>query len=315
MSKILVIGAGGQVGTELVLALRAEYGLNEVIATDIRPAEGKLTEGPFELLDAMDAEAVRDAVERFGVRTVYLMAAMLSATAEKMPMKAWQLNMDSLFHVLELAKEGLIDRVFWPSSIAVFGPDSQKVLAPQKGLMEPTTIYGISKSAGELLCRYYHQRYGVDVRSVRYPGLIGYRSKPGGGTTDYAVHIFHHAIQQGTYECFLSPDRTLPMMYMDDAIEATIGIMKAYSGSIKERTSYNIAAMSFSPAELASAIQSSLPRFTIRYSPDERDALARTWPDSIDDSSAREDWGWKPRFDLESLVGVMLQGLSTPEEA
>jgi len=315
MSKILVIGAGGQVGTELVLALRAEYGLNEVIATDIRPAEGKLTEGPFELLDAMDAEVVRDAVERYGVRTVYLMAAMLSATAEKMPMKAWQLNMDSLFHVLELAKEGLIDRVFWPSSIAVFGPDSQKVLAPQKGLMEPTTIYGISKSAGELLCRYYHQRYGVDVRSVRYPGLIGYRSKPGGGTTDYAVHIFHHAIQQGTYECFLSPDRTLPMMYMDDAIEATIGIMKAPSENIKERTSYNIAAMSFSPAELASAIQSSLPRFTIRYSPDERDALARTWPDSIDDSSAREDWGWKPRFDLESLVGVMLQGLSTPEEA
>jgi nucleoside-diphosphate-sugar epimerase len=284
------------------------HGKDNVISSDIKPCPLPNL-GPCVTIDATDGPAIRKVVEEYEVKQVYLMAAMLSATGEKFPLQAWQLNMQSLIHVLELARENIIDKVFWPSSIAVFGPDTPRVDTPQKTIMEPGTMYGISKSSGELWCRYYHQRYGVDVRSVRYPGLIGYKALPGGGTTDYAVHIFHEALAKGSYECFLSEGRRLPMMYMEDAIKATLDIMQAPAEQIKQRTSYNIAAFSFTPIELASAIRTHLPSFEISYAPDERDALAASWPESIDDSEARQDWGWDPEYGLGRMVETMLSGI------
>jgi len=305
MKKILVIGAAGQVGVQLVTALRTKHGVEQVIASDLRANDGSIA-APYHQLDATDEQSIRACIIEHRVTDVYLMAAMLSATAEMYPMKAWKLNMDSLFIVLEAAKEGLIKRIFWPSSIAVFGPDSTKVSSPQQGVLEPTTVYGISKSVGEDWCAYYFRRYGVDVRSLRYPGLIGWQSKPGGGTTDYAVHIFYSAAEQGKYTCFLSPGRRLPMMHMDDAIRATIELMEAPSEHLRVRRAYNLSGMDFTPAELAEEIQTHLPEFEIDYALDSRDEIARSWPESIDDSPARNDWGWKPRFDLKSLVKDMM---------
>jgi nucleoside-diphosphate-sugar epimerase len=307
--RILVIGAGGQVGTELVSELRKMHGADQVVASDIREINSNGLEGPFVILNALDQEAVKKTVLEYKVSTVYLMAAMLSATGEQHPDKAWELNMQSLFHVLDLAKDGLIKRIFWPSSIAVFGPTSPKFNTPQSCVMEPTTVYGISKLAGEHWCDYYHSKYGVDVRSIRYPGLIGSKSAPGGGTTDYAVHIFHEALSTGTYSCFLSQDRALPMMHMEDAVKATIQLMEADPATLSIRRSYNLSGLSFSPKQLASELKKHLPDFRIKYKPDFRDQLAASWPESIDDSVAQEDWDWNSSFDLARLTSHMLDEL------
>lgn len=309
--RILIIGASGQIGTELTAFLRKKYGKDNVIASDIVESNPELMQsGPFELLDAMDYKAVEDVVVRNDINDVYLMAAMLSATAEKFPMKAWELNMNSLFNVLNLAKDKKIERIFWPSSIAVFGPTTPKTKTPQRTIMEPSTVYGISKQAGERWCEYYHKRYGVDVRSIRYPGLISYSALPGGGTTDYAVDIYHKALEQKSYECFLNAETTLPMMYMDDAIVATTKIMDADSRNITVRGGYNIAAFSFNPAEIANSIRVHIPEFNITYSPDFRQSIADSWPHSIDDSSAQNDWGWKHSYSLEQMTEIMLKNLA-----
>ncbi|MBA3900011.1 MAG: NAD-dependent epimerase/dehydratase family protein [Bacteroidetes bacterium] len=309
--KILVIGSSGQIGTELVEKLREMYGSSNVIASDINlPSIETIEKGPFEQLDVMDKEKLQEIVSRNGVTQIYLLAALLSATAEKNPAFGWKLNMESLFHVLDLAKEGKIKKVYWPSSIAVFGPTTLKSNTPQYSIAEPSTVYGISKLAGERWCEYYNQKFGVDVRGLRYPGLIGYKSAPGGGTTDYAVDIFHKAIKYGTYECFLSEDTKLPMMYMSDAIKATVDIMEAPAEDVKIRSSYNLCAMSFSPKEIAEEIKKHIPGFTITYKPDFRQAIADSWPQSIDDSYARKDWGWKHQYGLEEMVEDMLKNLS-----
>ena len=308
--RILIIGACGQIGTELTLKLRENHGNDQVIASDIREgAEELMQSGPFELLNATDEPHIREVIEKYEVKEVYLMAAMLSATAEKAPMKAWDLNMDSLFHILNLAKEGKIDKIFWPSSIAVFGPTTPKDATPQTTIMEPTTVYGISKQTGERWCEYFHRKFGVDVRSIRYPGIISYKTLPGGGTTDYAIEIFHEAIKKGEYTSFLAKDAALPMMYMDDAIKATIDIMEAPAEKIKVRSSYNLAAISFTPEVLAKEIQKHLGNFEISYDPDFRQSIAESWPSSIDDSAAREDWGWDHAFDLEKMTTTMLDGV------
>ena len=308
--KILIIGASGQIGSELALKLRELYGNENVIASDIKiGGDDLMKSGPFEILDATDEEKIKEVVDKYAITDVYLMAAMLSATGEKMPMKAWELNMNSLFIVLNLAKEKKIKKVFWPSSIAVFGPSSPKENTPQTTLMEPTTVYGMSKQAGERWCEYYFKKFGVDVRSIRYPGIISYKTLPGGGTTDYAIEIFHEALKSGNYTSFLSEDTSLPMMFMDDAIKATIDIMGAPSEKVKVRTSYNLSAMSFTPKELAKAIKTELPEFEIAYNPDFRQEIADSWPSSIDDTAAREDWGWKHEYDLKKLTTTMLKGL------
>ncbi len=308
--RILIIGASGQIGTELSVRLRSVYGNYKVIASDIIVGdEEMMKEGYFEILDAMDYEAVEDIIMRNEITDVYLMAAMLSATAEKFPMKAWNLNMNSLFNVLNLAKEGKIEKVFWPSSIAVFGPTTPTIKTPQKAIMEPSTVYGISKQTGERWCEYYYNNYGVDVRSIRYPGLISYTTIPGGGTTDYAVDIFHKALKHGKYISFLNAETTLPMMYMDDAINATIGIMKAPKDSIRIRSSYNLAAMSFNPKEIAESIKKHIPEFEISYEPDFRQKIADSWPQSIDDSDARNDWGWKHSYSLDEMTKIMIENL------
>jgi len=308
--RILIIGASGQIGTELSVRLRSVYGNYKVIASDIIVGdEEMMKEGYFEILDAMDYEAVKDIIMRNEITDVYLMAAMLSATAEKFPMKAWNLNMNSLFNVLNLAKEGKIEKVFWPSSIAVFGTTTPKIKTPQKAIMEPSTIYGISKQTGERWCEYYYNNYGVDVRSIRYPGLISYTTIPGGGTTDYAVDIFHKALKHGKYISFLNAETTLPMMYMDDAINATIGIMKAPKDSIRIRSSYNLTAMSFNPKEIAESIKKHIPEFEISYEPDFRQKIADSWPQSIDDSDARNDWGWKHSYSLDEMTKIMIENL------
>ncbi len=308
--RIFVIGAGGQIGTELVEKLRQTYGVDTVLASDIKRASQSVKEnGLYEDLDVLDGERMLELVKKYNVKQVYLLAALLSATAEQKVKSAWKLNMDGLFNVLDLAKDGLIDKVYWPSSIAVFGPTTPRQNTPQQTVMEPNTVYGISKLAGERWCEYYHQKFGVDVRSIRYPGLIGYKSDPGGGTTDYAVHIFHQAILNGTYESFLAESTYLPMMYMPDAIRATIGIMEAPSDSIKVRSSYNMAGMSFSPKELALEIKKHIPDFTISYKPDSRQAIADSWPASIDDSVAQKDWGWKADYDLSSMVKDMIENI------
>lgn len=308
--RILIIGASGQIGTELSVRLRSVYGNYKVIASDIIVGdEAMMKEGYFEILDAMDYEAVEDIIMRNEITDVYLMAAMLSATAEKFPMKAWNLNMNSLFNVLNLAKEGKIEKVFWPSSIAVFGPTTPTIKTPQKAIMEPSTVYGISKQTGERWCEYYYNNYGVDVRSIRYPGLISYTTIPGGGTTDYAVDIFHKALKHGKYISFLNAETTLPMMYMDDAINATIGIMKAPKDSIRIRSSYNLSAMSFNPKEIAESIKKHIPEFEISYEPDFRQKIADSWPQSIDDSDARNDWGWKHSYSLDEMTKIMIENL------
>ena len=307
---ILILGACGQIGTELTMELRTKHGADTVIASDIREGNAALMEsGPFEILDATNYEAIEDVVMHYEIDEVYLMAAMLSATAEKFPMRAWNLNMDSLFNVLNLAKEKKITKIFWPSSIAVFGPNTPKKKTAQHVVMEPSTVYGISKQSGERWCEYYFNKYGVDVRSVRYPGLISWKTMPGGGTTDYAVEIYHKALEKGTYECFLSKDTKLPMMYMDDAIRATIGLMESPAEDLKIRSSYNLGSMSFSPDEMASSIQSHIPGFTISYNPDFRQQIADSWPSSIDDSAAKNEWGWQPNFDLDSTTKEMLENL------
>ncbi len=308
--KILVVGACGQIGTELVLRLRKLHGAENVIASDIREANMQvLSDGPYEKLDATDMNAIEDICLHYEITEVYLMAAMLSATGEKFPKKAWDLNMGSLFNVLDIAKEGKVKKVFWPSSIAVFGHTTPKVDTPQQTIMEPATVYGISKQTGERWCEYYHKKYGVDVRSIRYPGLISWKTLPGGGTTDYAVEIFHKAIADRKYTCFLSKETMLPMMYMHDAITATIDIMSAPAENIKQRGAYNLSGMSFTPEDITSEIRKHIPEFTIDYEPDFRQAIADSWPGSIDDSHARRDWGWNVKYDLASTVKIMLEKL------
>jgi len=306
--KILVIGSSGQIGTELVQSLRKVYGTDNVVASDINPAN-QAKEGPFEIMDVMNTRQLGEIVTRHDVNQVYLLAALLSATAEKMPKLGWELNMQGLFNVLDLAKEKIIDRIYWPSSIAVFGPNTPRINTPQFTIMEPSTVYGISKQAGERWCEYYHKKFNVDVRSLRYPGLIGWQSSPGGGTTDYAVHIFHEALKTGTYECFLSENTTLPMMYMPDAIKATIGIMQADADKIKIRSSYNLAGFSFSPKQMAEEIKKHVPDFSISYKPDSRQQIADSWPQSIDASEASKNWGWKPDYDLKQMTDDMFMNL------
>jgi len=309
--RILIIGASGQIGTDLTIQLRAKFGNHKVIATDIRDDDGTLgKDGPFEVLDAMDYKAIEDVVIRYEITDVYLLAAMLSATAEKFPMRAWNLNMNSLFNVLNLAKDKKIKKVFWPSSIAVFGPTTPNKNTPQKTVMEPSTVYGISKQAGERWCEYYFNIYGVDVRSIRYPGLISYKTLPGGGTTDYAVDIYHKALKHQKYICFLSEKTTLPMMYIDDAIRATLTIMEAPKEAIKIRSSYNLAGISFNPKEITESIKKEITDFEISYAPDFRQAIADSWPQSIDDSEAQKDWGWKNSTSLEEMTSIMLKNLS-----
>lgn len=312
MSKsILIIGACGQIGTELTLALRKKHGADNVVASDIREGgDSLMNSGPFEILDATDYKAIENVVMYYEIDEVYLMAAMLSATAEKFPMRAWDLNMNSLFNVLNLAKDKKISKLFWPSSIAVFGPTTPKVNTPQKTVMEPSTVYGISKQSGERWCSYYHEKYGVDVRSLRYPGLISWKTLPGGGTTDYAVEIYHKALENKAYTSFLNKDTKLPMMFMDDAIRATISIMESDAENIKERSAYNLAAMSFTPVEIAESIQEHISDFEIAYEADFRQEIADSWPQSIDDSVATKDWGWKPEFDLKKTTTTMLKNLA-----
>ncbi|MCF8319785.1 MAG: L-threonine 3-dehydrogenase [Flavobacterium sp.] len=309
-TKILIIGACGQIGTELTQKLREIYGVENVIASDIRKLNiDVVNSGPFEVLNALDFNQIQHLVEVHQIDEVYLMAALLSATAEKNPAFAWDLNMNSLFHVLNLAKAGKIKKVFWPSSIAVFGPTTPRENTPQYTIMEPSTVYGISKQTGERWCEYYHNVYGVDVRSIRYPGLISWSSPPGGGTTDYAIDIFHKAIAKKKYDCFLSSETKMPMMYMDDAIAATIQIMQSPKEQVKIRSSYNLAAMSFTPTEIAKEIKKHIPEFEITYHPDFRQKIADSWPASIDDSAAREDWNWKHQFDISSMTKDMLDHL------
>ncbi|MEN9951595.1 MAG: hypothetical protein RLY85_2347 [Bacteroidota bacterium] len=308
--RILVIGASGQIGVELTLALRKIYGGANVVASDLRE-ENELLKGtgPYVSLDVMNKEMLHVQIIRQNITQVYLLAAILSATGEKNPPLAWNLNMQSLLNVLDIAKEEKLDRIYWPSSIAVFGPTSPKLDCPQQTIIEPTTVYGISKYAGEFWCNYFHQRYGVDVRSLRYPGLISYKSSPGGGTTDYAVEIFHAAREKGHYTSFLMAGTRLPMMYMPDAIRATIELMEAPAAKIKVRTSYNVAGMSFSPEEIAGEIEKHIPQFQMQYVPDYRQQIADSWPQSIDDSSARADWGWRPEYDLATMTTDMFQNL------
>ncbi|MEO7767954.1 MAG: NAD-dependent epimerase/dehydratase family protein [Ferruginibacter sp.] len=308
--KILVIGASGQIGVELTLALRKIYGNANVVASDLRE-ENELLKGtgPYVSMDVMNKEMLHVQVIRQNITQIYLLAAILSATGEKNPNLAWSINMQSLLNVLDIAKEEKLHKVYWPSSVAVFGPTSPKKNCPQQTVIEPITVYGISKYAGEFWCNYYHQRWGLDVRSIRYPGLISYKSAPGGGTTDYAVEIFHEALDEKKYECFLEEGTYLPMMYMPDAIRATIELMEAPQEKIKIRTAYNISAMSFSPKEIAVEIKKHIPEFSISYKPDYRQQIANSWPQSIDDRVARNDWGWHEEYDLEKMTKDMFENL------
>ncbi|MCB0450138.1 NAD-dependent epimerase/dehydratase family protein [Mariniflexile maritimum] len=306
-SKILIIGACGQIGSELTFKLRALYGDANVIASDINYSNLEIVNaGIFEIVDAQNYESIKSCVEKHKIDTIYLMAAMLSATGEKYPMKAWDLNVESLFHVLNLGRAKFVKKIFWPSSIAVFGPTTPKEFTPQYTIMEPTTVYGITKQVGERWCEYYNKKYGVDVRSLRYPGIISWKTLPGGGTTDYAVEIYHKAITHGNYECFLAEDTELPMMFMDDAIKATVDIMKAPKDAVKIRSSYNLSAISFTPKQIAESIKAQMPDFKITYAPDYRQEIANSWPKNINDSYARQDWKWKHQFNLEAITNEML---------
>lgn len=307
--KILIIGAGGQIGVELTLALREKYGADQVWATDIKEPHPLLKGGLFTQLDVMDAGAVQAFVQKEKITQIYLLAAILSATGEKNPLWAWDINMRSLLSILDICVQEKVTKLYWPSSIAVFGPTTPENNTPQKTVIEPSTVYGISKYAGELWCQYYYHKYGLDVRSIRYPGLISWKSAPGGGTTDYAIDIYIEALKSGHYTCFLGENTYLPMMYMDDAIRATIELMEAPKEAIKNRLSYNLGGISFSPKEIAASIQKHLPDFKIDYAPDFRQAIADSWPNSIDDTAAQQDWGWKHEFDLEGMTVAMLENL------
>ncbi len=310
MGKTIIIGAGGQIGTELTLALRNQYTKDQIIAADIKDnAPELIQDGPYIQLDILNREMVRSYIIDNHIETVYLLAALLSATAEKNPDFAWKLNMEGLFTILDLAKEGHVKKIFWPSSIAVFGPTTPANNTPQHTVMEPSTVYGISKQAGERWCEYYFNKFGVDVRSIRYPGLISYKSPPGGGTTDYAVDIFYKAKATGKFTCFLSKDTALPMMFMDDAIRATIQLMDAPADRLRIRSAYNLGGISFTPEEIASSIKKHLPAFEITYEPDFRQAIADSWPNSIDDSYAQQDWDWKLGFDMERMTREMLENI------
>ncbi len=302
--KILVIGANGQIGSVLTEALREKFGTANVIATDIRQVEGH--EGPFELLNVLDRATIAEIVSRHGITQIYHLAAILSAKGEQNPLQTWDINMGGLFNVFEVARETGVSKVFFPSSIAVFGADIPRKMTPQNAVLKPTTVYGMSKASGELWSQYYFQKFGLDVRSLRYPGVIGWQSNPGGGTTDYAVDIYHYAVREENYACFLSENTALPMIYMDDAIRATLELMDAPAENINERTSYNLAGMSFSPSEIAASIQTHFSKFEVNYAPDFRQKIAETWPESIDDSPARNDWHWQPKFDLASMTKDMI---------
>ncbi len=309
-TKILIIGASGQIGSELTIALRNIYGNDNVIASDLKEGTPELmNSGPFIKIDATHKNEIANCIEHHNVTDVYLMAALLSATAEKYPQLAWELNMNSLSHILELARDKKIKKIFWPSSIAVFGPTTPKKNTPQHTIMEHNTVYGITKLAGERWCEYFFNKYDVDVRSIRYPGIISYKTPPGGGTTDYAIDIFYKAVKNEPYECFLKEDAELPMMFMEDAIKATIDLMQADKETVKIRSSYNLAAISFSPKEIAEAIKMHYPNFKVTYKPDFRQKIAESWPNSIDDSEARIDWNWNHAFDLEALTKVMIDNL------
>jgi nucleoside-diphosphate-sugar epimerase len=307
--NILVTGAGGQLGSELTQGLWRLHGKENVIATDVKKAEGILAGGKFHILDVLDKSALEDILVTHNITQIYHLAAVLSATGEKNPTLAWHLNMDGLINVLDASVKHKVEKVYWPSSIAAFGPTTPKIKTPQDTVMDPTTIYGISKQAGERWCEWYCKNFGLDVRSLRYPGLIGYKTKPGGGTTDYAVDIFFKALSTKKFECFLKSDTYLPMMYMDDAVKATLDLMEVPSEKITERGSYNISAMSFCPAEIATEIKKHIPDFEITYNPDFRQAIADSWPRSINDSVARIDWGWEPEFDLSKMTADILQHL------
>ncbi|RLD28455.1 MAG: NAD-dependent epimerase [Bacteroidetes bacterium] len=311
ISKVLIIGACGQIGSELTYKLRLENGVENVIASDINESNFELVNsGPFEIIDAKNYNQIKRCVEKHNIDTIYLMAALLSAKAEQHPKMAWSLNMSSLFNVLDLAKEKIINKVFWPSSIGVFGSTTPKSSTPQHTIMEPTTVYGITKQVGERWCEYYNKNYDVDVRSVRYPGIISWKTLPGGGTTDYAIEIYHKAITDKKYECYIAEDTELPMMFMDDAVNATINIMNADYASLKIRSSYNLAAISFTPKQIAESIKKHIPEFEITYNPDFRQHIAATWPKSIDDSKARQDWNWCHDYNLEDITKEMLKQLS-----
>ncbi len=309
MTKILITGACGQLGSELTSELRQIHGSENVVATDITEPKPGIGEGPFEHLDVMNKERIEEIVDKYSVTQIYHLAALLSANAEKKIDLAWKLNMEGLLNVLNIAKDKSLEKIFWPSSIAVFGPDANKDGTPQNSPCNPTTVYGISKLAGEQWCAYYHRKFGVDVRSLRYPGLIGYKSLPGGGTTDYAVDIYHKAIDNEPFECFLAKNTALPMMYMNDAVKATIDLMNAPSKNITVRTSYNVSAISFTPEQIAESIKKEIPSFEISYAPDQRQDIAESWPDSIDDTPAQNDWNWKPAFNLEEMTKDILINL------
>lgn len=306
---ILVIGSNGQIGTELVADLRQQLGEDRVVAADLSFASGVNTNGPTEILDVLDGNRLQEIVSKYKVTQVFHLAALLSATMEKKPKLGWRINMEGLFNVLDVARERGIGRIFWPSSIAVFGPTTPRDNTPQDTIMDPSTVYGISKLAGERWCEYYFLKYGLDVRSIRYPGLIGHKSEPGGGTTDYAVHIFHEALRTHAYQCFLNDDTMLPMMYMPDAIRATLQLMDAPAASVKIRSAYNLAGISFSPKDIAAEIKKRIPDFQISYVPDFRQPIADSWPRSIDDSRARADWGWMPEYDLAKMSEDMLRNI------
>lgn len=308
---ILVTGAGGQLGSELTLALRKIYGDNQVIASDIAiPKNRELVEsGPFETLDVLDQHNIAEKAYRHNVTQIYHLAAVLSATGEKRPKFTWKVNMKGLENILDFAIEKQVNKVYWPSSIAVFGPNTPRQNTPQHTIMDPNTVYGISKQTGERFCEYYAHRYQLDVRSLRYPGLIGYKTMPGGGTTDYAVDIYHKAVEGNPFTCYLRPDACLPMMYMPDALKATLDLMHAPAQQIRIRSSYNLTAMSLAPADIAAAIQQHIPDFSIAYEPDYRQQIAESWPQSIDDTPARQDWNWQPQYDLQAMTLDMLENL------
>ena len=309
--KILVTGAMGQIGSELIPALREKFGSENVIAIGHHkePSDEFKNSGPFEKADASDKEQIRMLIEKYDINTIYHLVGILSAVGEKNPNLAWEVNMESLKNILDLAVEYKIDRLFWPSSIAAFGPTTPLYETPQQTILEPATMYGVTKVAGELLCQYYHLKYGLDVRSLRYPGIISWKTPPGGGTTDYAVAIYYDAIKKGSYECFVSEETVLPMMYMDDAVRATQELMEANPDKIKVRTSYNLTAVSFSALELAESVGRYIPEFKCTFNPDDRQKIADSWPKTINDSKAREDWGWQHRFDLDQISIEMIKNL------
>jgi nucleoside-diphosphate-sugar epimerase len=309
--NILIIGAGGQIGVELTTELRKIYGDAHVVASDLKPEPHPLLKdkGPYEQIDAMKKRQIVDVIKRYNITQIYHLAAILSATGEMRPQWAWNINMNSVLLLLEIAKEKKLKKIYWPSSIAVFGPTTPKQHTPQKTVIEPTTVYGISKYAGEQWCQYYFDKYKIDVRSIRYPGLISYKTMPGGGTTDYAVDIYHKALSEGKYTCFLNEKTYLPMLYMPDAIRGTIELMEASADKLTTRMGYNLSGMSFSPKEITASIQKHIPNFTIDYAPDFRQAIADSWPQSIEDTVAQQDWNWKAEFDLDKMTADMLSNL------